>query len=64
MDKLILKALLYRAIASIFILILSFIFTKNIKISLSIFILDFIVKATIYFLYDILWRKYVTNRST
>lgn len=63
-SKLIMKALLYRVIATGSTILAALLITKNVKISFAVGLLEFTIKTIVYLSYDILWRHYVDNSTT
>lgn len=55
--SLIVKSMIYRISAFIFIVIVSFILTGKYEISLLIGIIEFAGKLILYYLYEIIWIK-------
>ena len=56
--KLFLKAILYRFFSVIVTFFITYIVTGSVTISVSVSILDFIGKTLLYFVFDILWKKF------
>lgn len=54
----ILKAVIYRLYSSLITFIISFILTQNLVISLTIGILDSIIKIFSYYIFEVLWVKF------
>lgn len=55
--KILVKSILYRTLASIFIAGASFVITEKIEISILMGICDFIGKLIIYYIYEIVYLK-------
>jgi uncharacterized membrane protein len=60
---LILKAIVWRILITLATFAISLFVTKKLNIALNIMFLDMIIKTFIYFGYDLIWRKYVTDSS-
>ena len=56
--KTVMKSILYRFYSSIVTAIIGYSLTKNIKLSLSIGSIDFIIKIATYYLFDSIWNKF------
>ena len=54
---LLIKSIGYRIFATLATIIISFIFTKSIKISISIGLLEVISKIVLYFMYEKIWEN-------
>lgn len=55
---LLVKSIGYRIFATLVTIIISFVFTKSIKISISIGLLEVISKIVLYFVYEKIWEKF------
>lgn len=55
--KLIIKAVIYRILAFVFMFFLCLILTKKIYISVIAAVIEFIAKTVMYYLYEIGWKK-------
>ena len=59
-DKnLIIKAIIYRVLAFGGMMIIGYVFTGRIEISLAIAISELVLKSVAYYFYDIFWKKIV-----
>lgn len=60
--KLVLKSIIYRIYAFIITFIVSFIITGDIKISLTIGIIENIIKISTYYFFDLIWEKFSNKK--
>lgn len=59
----ILKAVIYRIYSSLITFIISFVLTQNLLISLSIGVLDSLIKIVSYYFFELLWSKFTGFRA-
>lgn len=60
---LLIKAIGYRLWGTLATIIISFIFTGNVKISVSIGICEVISKIILYYIYEKMWEKIFRNKN-
>ena len=60
--KLLIKAIIYRIFASVFIFSISFLLTRKMSISFFIAIVEFISKIMLYYVFELIWKKIDWNK--